>query len=93
MEPAPDSDLRLTARPESDVTEEAPIMNFARLLSSVALVGAMGACAAPAMGEQPSLNVGDPFPQLFLPSLDDGRPMSIADFRGERVVLHVFASW
>ena len=26
-------------------------------------------------------------------SLPDGQPVSIADFRGEKVVLHVFASW
>lgn len=37
--------------------------------------------------------VGEPFPDLRLPALDGGDPLSIADFRGEKVVLHVFASW
>ena len=37
--------------------------------------------------------VGTPFPTLSLPSLDDGRPASIADFRGQKVILHIFASW
>ena len=37
--------------------------------------------------------VGTPFPTLSLPSLDDGRPASIGDFRGQKVILHIFASW
>ena len=37
--------------------------------------------------------VGQAFPDLVLPSLEDGRPMSLADFRGKKVILHVFASW
>ena len=50
--------------------------------------------AMPARGEPPRrLEVGQPFPDLLLPALDDGRPRSIRDYRGERVVLHVFASW
>jgi hypothetical protein len=40
-----------------------------------------------------TLEVGSRFPDLVLPSLEDGSPTSIADYRGERVVLHVFASW
>ena len=37
--------------------------------------------------------VGEPFPTLALPALEDGRPRSVADFRGEKIILHVFASW
>ena len=36
---------------------------------------------------------GQPFPDLLLPGLEDGRPTSLADFRGQKIVLHVFASW
>ena len=39
------------------------------------------------------LEVGKPFPDVVLPALDDGRPLSVADYRGEKLVLHVFASW
>ena len=39
-----------------------------------------------------ALRVNEPFPDLALPSLD-GKPRSISDFRGKKVVLHVFASW
>ncbi len=47
-----------------------------------------------AQGSLPaSFDVGTPFPTLSFPSLDDGRPVSIADFRGRKVILHIFASW
>lgn len=36
---------------------------------------------------------GQPFPALVLPSAEDGRPVSLADFRGQKLLLHVFASW
>ena len=38
------------------------------------------------------LEVGEPFPSIVLPSLD-GAPSSIRQFRGQKVLLHVFASW
>ena len=38
-------------------------------------------------------SVGEPFPDLVFPSLADGRPTSIAHFRGKKIILHVFASW
>ena len=37
--------------------------------------------------------VGEPFPDLRLPTLEDGVSRSIADYRGEKILLHVFASW
>jgi hypothetical protein len=51
------------------------------------------ALAAPAFAGSNDLVVGQPFPRIALPSLDDGRPVSIGDFRGRKLVLHVFASW
>ena len=50
---------------------------------------------APARGGLPALGIaeGEPFPDIVLPSAEDGRPMSLADYRGKKVVLHVFASW
>ncbi len=51
------------------------------MLSSVALAQRPGAFV-----------VGRPFPNLVLPALD-GKPMSLADFRGKKVILHIFASW
>ena len=40
-----------------------------------------------------AIEVGRPFPNLVLPSLEDGSPSSIARFRGQKTLLHVFASW
>ncbi len=37
--------------------------------------------------------VGQPFPAIAFPALEDGRPASLADFRGKKLLLHVFASW
>lgn len=39
------------------------------------------------------IKVGEPFPSIELPSLRDGKPMSIAHFRGKKVILQIFASW
>ena len=39
------------------------------------------------------LQIGKPFPDLVLPSIRDGKPISVADFRGQKLLLQVFASW
>jgi len=43
--------------------------------------------------EASGLKVGEPFPGIVLPTIDDGSAMSLADFRGQKVLLHIFASW
>lgn len=48
-----------------------------------------GAQQLPATGFDP----GTPFPTILFPSLEDGAPMSVADYRGKRLILHIFASW
>ena len=39
------------------------------------------------------LQIGKSFPDLVLPSIRDGKPISVADFRGQKLLLQVFASW
>jgi hypothetical protein len=41
----------------------------------------------------PLIEIGRPFPNLVLPGVGDGEPRSIAEFRGQKLALHVFASW
>lgn len=41
----------------------------------------------------PGLEVGQTFPDLVLPAVEDGRPRSLAQFRGQKLLLHIFASW
>jgi hypothetical protein len=73
-----------------------------RFLGSVALgiLPALLACSGSQVSTSrtsvaPSLvlEVGEVFPDVSLPALDDGRPVSLARFRGQKVILHVFASW
>ncbi len=63
-----------------------------RLLTAMVMVMLIGSTVAQA-AEPPRIEVGKAFPAISLPALEDGSPMSIRDFRGEKVVLHVFASW
>lgn len=37
--------------------------------------------------------VGDPFVDITLPNAADGSAMSLAQFHGQKVMLHIFASW
>jgi len=36
---------------------------------------------------------GDRFPDINLPALEDGRAVSIQDYQGTKLILHIFASW
>jgi hypothetical protein len=59
---------------------------------SVLLAGGLGAAllgSGGTVGPQP----GEAYPTTVLPSLADGRPLSIASFRGKKVLLLQFASW
>jgi peroxiredoxin len=37
--------------------------------------------------------VGEKHPDFTLPSIDDGAPVSLSNFRGKKVLLIQFASW
>lgn len=52
-----------------------------------------GSLATGTQGTELPFRVGDPFPTLELPSLEEGEPVSLEAFRGKKVILHVFASW
>ena len=56
----------------------------------VGLAMVQPALAQRGLGE---IKIGQPFPDLTFRSMQDGSPMSMADFRGKKVVLQVFASW
>jgi hypothetical protein len=38
-------------------------------------------------------NPGEAFPTIALPSAVDGRPTSMAEFRGKKLIVNIFASW
>ena len=60
---------------------------------SVLALAACGSVPHEQEAEDVSIEVGKPFPDLLLPTLQDGRPASIASFRGKKTLLHIFASW
>ncbi len=53
----------------------------------------VGKMSAQDRRSQRGFEVGQPFPELSFPSLDSGRRASLADFRGKKMLLHIFASW
>jgi len=65
-------------------------MMIHRLMAACVLTLAL---AAPAVAGEGKLAVGHPFPDLTLPTLQDGQPVSLRDFRGQKLILHIFASW
>lgn len=60
------------------------------ILAGTALLAINGIAA---QADPPKLAIGEPFPNLTLPSMEDGSPTSITSFRGKKLILHVFASW
>ena len=68
---------------------KASILSLVMILSAtcVTAVGAQGRRAAT------GFQVGQSFPEIAFPSQENDRPMSLVDFRGKKLLLHVFASW
>ncbi len=66
-----------------------------RLSAPIALLTLLVTGSQVAMPQAPSprFKVGQVFPDLVFPSIDDGRPTSIAAYRGKKVLLHIFAAW
>jgi len=60
---------------------------------SALLLAACGSAVDVTAPADVAVEVGKPFPRLMLPSLEDGSPSSIVQFRGKKTLLHVFASW
>ena len=48
---------------------------------------------APQSSNSAEFHEGQMFPAMIFPYLDRGRPGSVADFRGKKLILHIFASW
>ena len=57
------------------------------------LTAALMGCAAFSSIPAAPFEIDEPFPALVLPALNGEGPSSLAQFRGRKTVLHVFASW
>ena len=66
-----------------------PVTCALRAVTLIALIIA----SASAQRRSRGVPIGSSFPDIKLPALADGKPMSIADFRGKKVLLLTFASW
>lgn len=65
-----------------------------RLLISGLTLGLLSLTPSTMAGDAPPrIETGQPFPTIVLPDIETGEPRSIADFRGEKVILEIFASW
>ncbi len=49
--------------------------------------------ALPAQAEPYAPRVGQRHPDFTLPTISDGKPVSLSQFRGKRVLLSHYASW
>ena len=57
------------------------------------IVLALGISLTGATAMAVELVEGEPVPEIPLPSMKDSHPMTIADFAGRKLALHIFASW
>jgi cytochrome c biogenesis protein CcmG, thiol:disulfide interchange protein DsbE len=64
---------------------------FAVFMAVLALIGLLGFGLV--TKESEGLAVGEPAPDAELPRLDDGGSASIADYRGDWVLVNFWASW
>ncbi len=62
--------------------------NLTFLFVAILILGALQNVKA-----QPKFKVGDAFPNLPLPSLHAGVADSIGNYSGQKLILHIFASW
>jgi hypothetical protein len=62
-------------------------------LSSIVVLLAMMPAAAPIFAQTEPTRVGARHFGFTLPAIDDGRPVSLEQFRGKKVLLIQFASW
>ena len=84
---------RLSPSDNSLSVENRSIVRSDNRLGVVALILLGLALGSAASSDVVAMEVGKPFPLMLLPSLEDDHPMSIADFRGRKLVLHIWAAW
>lgn len=69
-------------------------MKSATPIGYVGMLAALWCAMSCVLGAQtPRIEVGQPFPNLLLPRLEDGSAASVSDYRGQKLVLHIWASW
>ena len=64
------------------------------LLAGVAMTTTAQDAEKPNLEPFPEVTIkeGNEWPGFYLPDLE-GNPLSVQDYRGKKIVLHIFASW
>lgn len=70
-----------------------PIQRTLAALTPLLLLPAIAMTASAQDLPPTGFEEGEPFPALSLPTLNGDRVLSVADFRGHKTIVHVFASW
>ena len=63
-----------------------------RAISPILAVAVLLVVTAPARADN-SPKVGQRHPDFTLPDISNGKPVSLSDFRGKKVLLIQFSSW
>ncbi|CAN5908114.1 hypothetical protein BH23PLA1_BH23PLA1_35480 [soil metagenome] len=64
-----------------------------RWTSILAACAAVFGSGSPGFAEPYAPQVGQRHPEFVLPTIGEGRPVSLSQFRGKKVLLIQFASW
>ncbi len=68
-------------------------MSVTTFFREIWVAGGVVLLAASSLLASDPIQVGQPFPELLLPDAETGEPVSVSDFHGQKLVLHVWASW
>jgi hypothetical protein len=69
------------------------IIGFATI-GLTAVLSTSGSIGVPARSPNAAeFHEGQMFPTMVFPSLANDRPRSVRDFRGKKLILHIFSSW
>lgn len=97
LHPADRPELRSRAgtvkQRRADTEDPEPYHSAMLSMRRFLLLWVLGSLLTPAAGLADRIVVGEPFPGLSFPALGGGEPRSIHDFRGTKLIAHVFASW
>ena len=64
-----------------------------RQLSAILLTVVAAGLPVPALAAAPAAKAGQRHVEFTLPDIETGKPVSLSDFRGKKVLLIQFASW
>ena len=64
-----------------------------RRLSAIPLAALAFGLTAPALADGPTATAGQRHVGFTLPDIETGKPVTLSDFRGKKVLLIQFASW